>query len=503
LESKIKEGTLTESVVHYLAGMLESRRRVSYIFTGSTNLENRKVDFWKSLLGKSIYRKISYLSAADTQRLITEPLKEEIEYPCALITSIYRLTGGHPFYVQVICQNLIDLLIEETRNDPSGEDLEAVIKDIIENPLPQMIYSWNSLSDWTKFALSSLAGNLAGAQAESEVPAVFRFLQKSKIALPFKRERLNVFLEEAYEKEFLRKSDSAAYAFRMDLYRRWIRKEHSIWKVIKEVNLEVKKQKGWVKYALASGAALAGVIILFIIFLPWKQINTALGVEKEKISGIVLAANQSPFRVAIDGSLTLTSEGRNDPGTLPLPPLETGKHDLFITNPVTGEKLQVEITVESSTKEIGVIFTKDVAAHTFGSLFLSTTPDGARIFIDGQYAGDTPKVIGNLVVGNHNVEVVRDGYKTLKFSAQIKENAINEQKLMLAVSYGSLSLNVRPTAKVYLDGNYLVDTPIAQPLAVQTGKHVLLVVNESLGVREEIAITVLENETTKIEREYK
>lgn len=57
LEAKIKEGTLSESVVHYLAGMLEANHRVSFIFTGSTNLENRKVDFWKALLGKSIYRK--------------------------------------------------------------------------------------------------------------------------------------------------------------------------------------------------------------------------------------------------------------------------------------------------------------------------------------------------------------------------------------------------------------------------------------------------------------
>jgi len=158
IEAKIRDRSLSESVVHYLAGILESNYRISFIFTGSTNLENRKEEFWKILLSKSIYRKISYLSRNDTCRLIADPLHEYIEYPEDILFMIYRLTGGQPFYTQVICQNLVDILMEEERNDPASDDLKRVIKDIVANPLPQMIYSWNNLSDWTRLILSALGG---------------------------------------------------------------------------------------------------------------------------------------------------------------------------------------------------------------------------------------------------------------------------------------------------------------------------------------------------------
>src|SRR3989304_9504462 len=106
----------------------------------------------------------------------------------------------------------------------------------------------------------------------------------------------------------------------MDLYRRWIRKEHSIWKVIKEVNLDIKKQRGFVKYIVAGAAALVTALVLLLLFLPSGPINNVLGTP-EKISGVVLEANQAPFRVTIDGTLTLTSEGEGDQKTIALPPL--------------------------------------------------------------------------------------------------------------------------------------------------------------------------------------
>jgi hypothetical protein len=38
IEGKIRDGSLSESSIHYLAGALESPHKLSFIFTGSTNL---------------------------------------------------------------------------------------------------------------------------------------------------------------------------------------------------------------------------------------------------------------------------------------------------------------------------------------------------------------------------------------------------------------------------------------------------------------------------------
>jgi AAA+ ATPase superfamily predicted ATPase len=508
LEAKIKERILSESIVHYLSGVLEGTRRVSFIFTGSTNLEHRQVDFWKALLGKSIYRKISYLSQDDTRRLIAEPLGDAVDWPEEVIDSIYRLSGGHPFYVQVVCQNLVDLLIEAERNDPGRTDLESVVKDIIENPLPQMIYSWNSLADWTKFALSSLAGNLESPDVRSDMNGVYHYLKTSKILLPFKRERINVFLEEAYQKEFLDKDEGNGYAFRMDLYRRWIRKEHSIWKVLKEVDLEVKKRRSVLAFVLAGAAALvaAGALLLFLLpgglrFDALQANGPAAGTAPEtgKIQGIKVTANQGPFRVSVDGAQTLTSEGQADVTVIPLPPLEPGAHVLTVTNPRSGEKIELAVTVDASLAIVPVEFKRKPAAAAYGSLFVSTTPEGAPIWLDGREAGVTPKLISGVAVGAHRLAVELEGYRREERSVSVRETTQNlEIKLVAAVGY--LLFVDLPPARVLLDGEHLTDTPVVKPVPVPTGTHTLRFVNDTTGLDRGMTVRVNENVTKKIER---
>ncbi len=509
LEAKIKENVLTESVVHFLSGVLEGNRRVSFIFTGSTNLEHRRVDFWKALLGKSIYRKISYLSPDDTRRLITEPLAGTVSYPDEVVDAIYRLSGGQPFYVQVVCQNLVDLLIEDERDNPGRADLESVVRDIIENPLPQMIYSWNSLSDWTKFALSALAGTLDSPGDRSDVNGVYRYLKTSKIVLPFKRERINVLLEEAYQKEFLDKDEDNGYAFRMDLYRRWIRKEHSIWKVLKEVNLEVKRKRGWLKLVLSFALLLAAAAAVVVFVVPGGLtlgLNGANGPSgngpagAEKIRGVTITANQGPFRVSVDGGQTLTNEGRPDVLSVALPPLDPGEHLFSIINTESGEKIDLRTSVDPSTSSIPVVFTKTAATVAAGSVFVSTAPKGgARIFLDGKEAGVTPKLISGIAVGTHRIEVELDGYHRETRRVRVRETTQNVE-ITLTTAVGYILFDALPPAQVLLDGEHLTDTPVVKPVPVPTGTHRLRFVNESSGLDREITVKVAENATQKIER---
>jgi hypothetical protein len=157
LESKIEREELSRMVIPYLAGLLERKRRISYIFTGSRNLEERSTHHWRLMMGKSLYRKISYLTPNDTERLIRNPVRGLVDYRADSVAKIYRLTSGQPFYTQVICQNLIDLLNEVRRRTIDAADVSAIVDGIVDNPLPQMIYFWDSLPAEEKLALSLLA----------------------------------------------------------------------------------------------------------------------------------------------------------------------------------------------------------------------------------------------------------------------------------------------------------------------------------------------------------
>jgi hypothetical protein len=520
IEAKIRDGSLGENIIHYLAGILESDYRISFIFTGSTNLENRKEEFWKVLLGKSIYKKISYLSRNDTYRLISEPLAEHIEYPEEIQSAIYRLTGGQPFYTQVVCQNLVDIFMEEERNDPRPEDLNGVVKDIVANPLPQMIYSWNNLSDWTRLILSALGGLIKNSEDWIADQEVYHFLLQSKIRLPFKRERINILLEEAYQKEFLEKNEEEKYRFKMDLFRRWIKKEHSIWKTVKEVKLELKKPLNIVLSSLAVPVALAFIgFVLFFALPAWFHIHifeNLLSVSQNQVKDIHIKSNLAPFHVTIDDTQTLTSEDLEDEYVITVSTLTVGEHVFKFLHPESGTSFEKKITITEDTTNIPVFFTEKegtagkttgkkqtAAAGPLGSIFVSSVPQGASILIDGVVHSVTPQLIRDIPLGEHNIGIVREGYKTEYFKVEIVKNEILEKNIVLTATYGQLLLDVKPTAKIYLDGKYLIDTPYAKPISVATGKHVLTIENESLNVKKSISIVINEGEEISIKEDLK
>ncbi len=236
IETKIDEGSLSPNLITYLAGILESERRLSFIFTGSQNFEDRNVEYWRILFGKSLYRNVSFLTQKDTFRLITEPVKGQITFEDGVLAEIYRLTSGQPFYTQVVCQNMVDHLNEFSKKHFTREDLHQVVEGILENPLPQMIYFWKSLSDHKKLILSLVSEIITGSKDQISGEKLLKMAGKKEFGLNLDRKVVNTTLESLYHQKLLQKEGSG-YALQMDLFRLWIKRDHSFWQVIKEVDL--------------------------------------------------------------------------------------------------------------------------------------------------------------------------------------------------------------------------------------------------------------------------
>jgi len=106
LQTKVSNGELSGAILSYMASVLESRR-MSFCLTGSPGLGESQGTDWRRLIGKGIYREISYLSQDDCLRLIVEPMEGHLNYGEGVLDAIYRLTYGQPFYTQVICTNVV------------------------------------------------------------------------------------------------------------------------------------------------------------------------------------------------------------------------------------------------------------------------------------------------------------------------------------------------------------------------------------------------------------
>ncbi len=241
IETKSDEGSLSLNFIPFLSGILESDRHISFIFTGSKTLQERKSSFWQNLFGKSLFRNVSFLSQQDTIRLITEPVKEAITYDDNLLDAIYRLTSGQPFYTQIVGQNIVDFVNEHERTHITLADLEEIVNEILENPLPQMIYFWNSLPQSQMLMLALLAEILENPETEIKPSEVIRQTRRKKLGLQLDRQIVNTILESLYHKKYVSKTGNG-YSFQIDLMRQWIRRDHSIWRVMKEVDVAAVMQ---------------------------------------------------------------------------------------------------------------------------------------------------------------------------------------------------------------------------------------------------------------------
>jgi ligand-binding sensor domain-containing protein len=233
IEAKIDDGVLRPDLITFFASLLEAHPRLSFIFTGSRHLEQRNVAYWRVLIGKSLYRHISFLSQRDALRLITKPVTDRVIYPRGIPERIVRLTAGQPFYTQVACQNMMDRLNEVQRNRVRQEDVDAVAQELADNPLPQMIYFWDGLESEQQTALSFLGEMLEDSAGYASAQMLLNFSQEQNLELELELSELERVLDELFVREVLERERAGGgqyeYRFRADLFRLWVRQAHSVW----------------------------------------------------------------------------------------------------------------------------------------------------------------------------------------------------------------------------------------------------------------------------------
>src|ERR1700738_2679957 len=61
-----------------------------------------------------------------------------------------------------------------------------------------------------------------------------------------------------------------------------------------------------------------------------------------------------------------------------------------------------------------------LAAVPTGSLYVTTLPSGADVWIDGAYVGRTPLVVGALSPGGHAVGLTKSGWSPLQLDVTVE-----------------------------------------------------------------------------------
>lgn len=392
IETCIRDGKISKGILQLLAGWLEHDRGIFIIFTGSDKLEQRDPVYWQSFLGKALHRRVSFLSRNDTLRLIREPVAGEVVYEDGIPELIFELTDGQPFYTQVICQSLVDLLNEERRRTVSAADVDRVVAEIIENPLPHMIFAWSSLSALNRLLLSSLAAMAGQPGKLVDVAALEDHPRQDNLGFTLGANRVRESAEQLFRDDLLVKDESGnRYGFKMDLWRRWVRRMHSTWQVLGEIG---------------DGADLAAQGITLV---P----SAARGGRRRRWSwAIALAAGLA--------LVALWAAGRSrTPGAAPA----TGRH------------------ADSS------------AAPDSGWISITSTPAGAMVTLDGRVLGMADGNRLRAPAGRASLRLTLDRHRAWQGVVTVVADSQVTRSIDLSRATGHLRVESNPSgAEVWLDG---------------------------------------------------
>jgi hypothetical protein len=144
--------------------------------------------------------------------------------------------------------------------------------------------------------------------------------------------------------------------------------------------------------------------------------------------------------------------------------------------------------IEESTGEVQVGYLAEIMVMG-GELEVKSEPSGAKVYMDGKEAGETPVVLSDIKMGRHLIRVAKEGYEAYEVLEQIgagRKKVIAHLKK--TVREGELVVLTEPSgAAVYLNGRQVGTSPY-DGKGLSSGKYTVRVTKEGYETWEKAEI---------------
>ena len=157
LQKRVQDGKLEPEIFPFLRNLMQHEESVDFVFAGTHKLEELGAEYWSILFNIASYKKITFLTPDDARRLITEPVAPHLEYDPLAIERITAVSGGHPYFTQVICHELVAYHNETQRSYITANEVEDVLDRIVERGEAHFKFIWAEASPIERAVLLALA----------------------------------------------------------------------------------------------------------------------------------------------------------------------------------------------------------------------------------------------------------------------------------------------------------------------------------------------------------
>jgi hypothetical protein len=227
LEQRVKSKKEDPDVFDYLRSLIQHRPEMAFIFFGSQQMRELTADYWHVLFNIAKHGSIGLLSETEARRLIVEPVQPGIVYDDLAVEEILRGTGRHPYFVQVVCDRLVESCNDARASYVTVQQVREALRDVVDTGRWHLGWLWNSTSPEERAVLAGLAKCLRMEELGTAEVIAQQVQQAGQVLEPDAARRALARLE---EREILKRpsDQSDLYEFAASLYQTWIRRAHPL-----------------------------------------------------------------------------------------------------------------------------------------------------------------------------------------------------------------------------------------------------------------------------------
>lgn len=223
LQARVEASKLEPDIFPYLRNLMQHEQSVDFVFAGTHKLEELAAEYWSILFNIATYKRISFLTEEEVSQLITAPVAASgLSYDPLALRRIYSVTAGQPYFVQLVCHELVAYHNETERNYLTTYDVEKVLETIIERGEAHFKYIWSGATPRERWVLLGAAEHLAHAETITYAELAAWLRQQEEASLD--SAALPDVLAALEQRDILTRTSpgSRRYRFKIDLVRRWI-----------------------------------------------------------------------------------------------------------------------------------------------------------------------------------------------------------------------------------------------------------------------------------------
>jgi hypothetical protein len=158
LEAAIQRGNLDASIFSFLRHIIQHTDNLSVIFCGTHRIEELAADYWSILFNISLYRSVGFLEKEEAFHLIQEPVKSHnMRYDDLALDKIWRISAGHPYFLQLLCHSLVNWHNKTERNYVTISDVNAAMDEILASGEAHFVYLWTEATPVDRLVLTTMS----------------------------------------------------------------------------------------------------------------------------------------------------------------------------------------------------------------------------------------------------------------------------------------------------------------------------------------------------------